>query len=70
MRISWSVGSETLFGHVPRVGVEPSTSCVNDDPLGQAGRHFHCYMLDESICHSRAVWSILSLLFCFDGKAC
>ena len=25
--ISWSVGSEKLFGHVPPVGVEPSTFC-------------------------------------------
>ena len=26
---------------------------------------FHCYMLDESICHLRGVGSILSLLFYF-----
>ena len=26
--ISWSIGSEKSFGHVPPVGVEPSTSCV------------------------------------------
>ena len=25
VRISWSIGSEKLFGHVPPVGVEPST---------------------------------------------
>ena len=24
---------------------------------------FHCYVLDESICHFRDVWSTLSLLF-------
>ena len=32
VRISWSMGSEKSFGHVPPVGVEPSTSCVQ-------GRH-------------------------------
>ena len=29
------------------------------------GGLFHCYMLDESICHFRGVRSILSLLFNF-----
>ena len=33
VRIFWSVGSEKSFGHVPPVGVEPSTSCVNGDTL-------------------------------------
>ena len=28
VQISWSIGSEKLFGHVPPVGVEPSTSCM------------------------------------------
>ena len=28
VRISWSIGLEKSFGHVPPVGVEPSTSCV------------------------------------------
>ena len=28
VRISWSIGSEKSFGHVPPVGVEPSTPCV------------------------------------------
>ena len=28
VRIFWSIGSEKSFGHVPPVGVEPSTSCV------------------------------------------
>ena len=28
VRISWSIGSEKSFEHVPPVGVEPSTSCV------------------------------------------
>ena len=27
----WSVGSEKSFGHVPSVGVEPSTSCVQGE---------------------------------------
>ena len=31
VRISWSIGSEKSFGHVPPVGVEPSTSCVQDE---------------------------------------
>ena len=30
--ISWSSGSEKSFGHVPLVGVEPSTSCVQGKP--------------------------------------
>ena len=28
VRISRSIGSEKSFGHVPTVGVEPSTSCI------------------------------------------
>ena len=28
VRISWSIGSEKLFRHVPPVGVEPSTPCM------------------------------------------
>ena len=35
VRISWSIGSEKSFGHVPPVGVEPSTSCV------QGEHHIH-----------------------------
>ena len=31
VRISWSIGSEKSFEHVPPVGVEPSTSCVQGD---------------------------------------
>ena len=47
VRISWSIGSEKSFGHVPQVGVEPSTSSRTLDflrarrapyPLGQASR--------------------------------
>ena len=46
VRISWSIGSEKSFEHVPPVGVEPSTPCVQGDlrarralyPLGQALR--------------------------------
>ena len=33
VQISWSIGSEKSFGHVPPVGVEPSTPCVNGDYL-------------------------------------
>ena len=29
--ISWSIGSEKSFGHVPPVGVEPSTSCMQGE---------------------------------------
>ena len=37
VRISWSTGSEKSFGHVPPVGVEPSTSCVQGEhPIHQA----------------------------------
>ena len=36
VRISWSIGSEKSFGHVPPVGVEPSTSCV----LGEHPIHY------------------------------
>ena len=31
VRISWSIGSEISFGHVPPVGVEPSTSCMQGE---------------------------------------
>ena len=34
------------------------------DPLYTGGL-FHCYMLDESICHFMGAESILSLLFYF-----
>ena len=37
------------------------------DPL-YTGRLFHCYSLDESICHFRSVGSVLSLLFYFCWK--
>ena len=33
VRISLSIGSEKSFGHVPPVGVEPSTSCVQGEHL-------------------------------------
>ena len=29
--ISWSIGSEKSFGHVPAVGVEPLTSCMQGE---------------------------------------
>ena len=31
VRLSWSIGSEKSFGHVPPMGVEPSTSCVQGE---------------------------------------
>ena len=31
VRISWSIGSEKSFRHVPPVGVEPSTSCMQGE---------------------------------------
>ena len=37
VRMSWSIGSEKLFGHVPPVGVEPSTSCMQGEhPIHEA----------------------------------
>ena len=39
VRISWSIGSEKSFGHVPPLGVEPSNSCVNGEhPIHQTRR--------------------------------
>ena len=31
VRISWSIRSEKSFGHVPPVGIEPSTSCTQGE---------------------------------------
>ena len=31
VRLSWSFASEKSFGHMPPVGVEPSTSCVQGE---------------------------------------
>ena len=31
VRISWSIGSEKSFRHVPPVGVEPSTPCMQGE---------------------------------------
>ena len=31
VRLFWSIGSEKSFGHVPQMGVEPSTSCVQGE---------------------------------------
>ena len=33
VRISWSIGSEKSFGHVPPVGVKPLTSCMQGEHL-------------------------------------
>ena len=54
----------------------PVTGCdraFNEIPGGNplyTGGLFHCYMLNESICHFRDVGSVLSLLFYFDEKSC
>ena len=43
--ISWFTGSEKSFRHVPPLGVEPSTSCVQGEhPIHQA-RLSACYQL-------------------------
>ena len=34
VRIFWSIGSKISFGHMPPVGVEPSTSCEGSTPTG------------------------------------
>ena len=46
VRISWSVGSEKSFGHVPPVGVEPSTSCVQ--MRAYASLLLHAYMYSRT----------------------
>ena len=47
--------------------LKESCASVGFNPL-YTGRLFHCYMLDESICHFRGVRSILPFLFYFDRK--
>ena len=40
VRISWSIGPEKSFGHVPLVGVEPLTSCMQvEHPIFRTDRH-------------------------------
>ena len=46
--ISWSIGSEKSFGHVPPVGVEPSTSCMQ-------GKHPIQYATLSALNNSAAV---------------
>ena len=72
MRISWSIGSEKSFGHVPPVGVKPQ----GEHPLHQARLSAYCILVYSStiICWmSPFVILGLSGLFChfysiFDGK--
>ena len=45
VQISWSIGSEKSFGHVPPVGVKPSTPCV------QGERPIHYARLSALGCH-------------------
>ena len=53
VRISWSIGSEKSFEHVPPVAVEPSTSCVNDEhPISTkpgAALAWGCTLLEFSV---------------------
>ena len=50
----------------------PEQTLENSDQTASnllyTGRLFLCIMLDESICHFRGVWFILSLLFYFWWK--
>ena len=42
VRISWSIESEKSFGHVPPVGVEPSTSCMlGEHPIHKKSSSLH-----------------------------
>ena len=52
VRISWSIGSEKSFEHVPPVGVEPSISCVQGE---------HPIHINELICVARLLYIILSV---------
>ena len=58
VRISWSIKSEKSFGHVPPVGVEPSTSCMQGtlstrpgSPLNDRRKDFMIYLY-ESMCRT------------------
>ena len=54
VRIFWSIGSEKSFGHVPPVGVEPSTSCVQGEhPIHYARLSAIC---DQSTPNSVLIW--------------
>ena len=47
VRISWSIGSKKSFGHVPPVGVEPSTSCMQGEhPIHYARLSATSFMID------------------------
>ena len=51
VRIFWSIGSEKSFGHVPPVGAEPSTSCVQDEhPIHYARLSATFYWLNQCVC--------------------
>ena len=53
VRISWSIGSEKSFGHVPPVGVEPSTSCMQGEHLIHLAR----LSARSMIPYMRLLWS-------------
>ena len=48
----------------PKIIHFPLVRKWNINPLYTGGL-FHCYILEESICHLRGVGSVLSLLFYF-----
>ena len=50
--ISWSIGSEKSFGHMPPVRVEPSTSCVQ----GQALRYLVLILYYTSFMMTRLLY--------------
>ena len=52
VRISQCIGSEKSFGHVPPVGVEPSTSCVQ----GQALRYLVLILYYTSFMMTRLLY--------------
>ena len=63
----FAVRVETLLRREAKMNVtaaSPGGVPSHHNPL-YTGRLFHCYMLDQSICHFRYVGSILSLLFYF-----
>ena len=65
-----SMVSKTLSGTNPWLQfLSLSLSIPKDSNPLYTGGLFHCYMLDESICHIRDVGSILSLLYYFSWKS-
>ena len=62
VQISWSIGSEKSFGHVPPVGVEPSTSCVQGvHPIHRARLFAHTSLKISVYLYIKA-WDCFSLI--------